>query len=116
MYENALLLYENMNKNNILKDNFSHICAIDSCTKLLDYEKGINIHLNIIEQQRKYDSKNSNDNIEIKTALTNFYGYCNDINNALNIFKSIENNKLTIITICSMMDAFENVFNYLKIS
>ncbi len=44
----------------LLKNNYLHNFAIDACTKLLQCDKGANIHSNIVEQQ--FDNNNSNDN------------------------------------------------------
>eukprot|EP01084_Bolivina_argentea_P239528 402587_1 len=89
----AIVLYETYHW---LHDNISHALALKACTNCKENGKGKAIH--------KFIGKT--DDIYINTSLINFYGHCEDIDNALNIFNSMDNNNKNIVCINAMMQAY----------
>ncbi len=81
-----------------MKDNMTYSLAIKTCQCLNDFDYG----KQIICENNLLD----NDNIQIKNTLIDFCGHYGDINYALNIFNSINDNKKDIITINSMMSSY----------
>ena len=99
----AIKLYDKINKikpnkANIKTDNISHLLAIKACTVAGNFEKGKRIH-DVIQAQTV-------NNIQITTALIDFYGKNNEIDNAVDVFKSIQRNQINTVCINSMMDAY----------
>eukprot|EP01084_Bolivina_argentea_P131388 231916_1 len=98
-YRKALDIYRN--ESDVNKSYITHTLAIKSCTALNDLQTGKEIHSNIkCVEENLYEN-----NIEIKISFIDFYGKCSpNINNALNIFNSI--NDKDIVCIGSMMNVY----------
>eukprot|EP01084_Bolivina_argentea_P226085 381940_1 len=79
--------------------------AIKACINTNDYNIG-KVICNEID-------KNHND-LSIKTSLIEFYGHFSDVNNALNIFNSIKQNKKNSIVIGAIIKALINNNQYHK--
>ena len=94
--EQALEMYDKFKCDS---ENVPHVLAIKACTKKLYHDKGKNIHKNI--------SKN-NYCLELQNALINFYGDCQDIEQAINVFNCIPCSNKDIVSISCMMKAFIN--------
>ena len=94
-FNQALDLYDKYYE---LNDDISHVLALKSCAYLKDFQTG----RNIIQDNAL---KKSN-NIQIKNSLISFYGESNDIDNALQIFQSIENKD--IVTMNAMMGTYRD--------
>lgn len=104
-HQNALILYE---KYSILEsDSISHCLALKACANIGNFDSGkyiIQKHIDL------YDYNNID--IQLKHELINFYGKCEEICNAQEIFDSIENKKRNSASINSMMTAFINNEQY----
>ncbi len=95
MHKQTLLLYDDMNNKNMRKDNFSHVC-----TKLLEYDKCVNIDANIIEQKQYHNNSNNKNALNIFRSIANYNllydGLTNDLNSKCSeLFKDI----ITIMTV-----------------
>ena len=93
-YHDTLALYDRFDS---LKDDVSHLLALQSCAELEDLEKGKSIHNSMMTQKAG--------NIQLRNALLHLYGKCGDVESAVGIFKSIPENKLDVISIGSMLNA-----------
>eukprot|EP01083_Nonionella_stella_P003951 11357_1 len=93
-HKKALELYKNI-KSNIHKDETCHILALKACVNSEDYAFGKEIigHL----------GKTS---LKMKNTLIHFYANSLDIDHAVDVFRSISNDKVDIVSIGAMMDAY----------
>ena len=92
----ALALYDKFKCDSV---PVPHVLAIKACSKILDHERGKQIHSNI--------NKNSYC-LELQNALINFYGDCGDISESIKVFDSIPDHKKDIVSVSSIMKAYIN--------
>eukprot|EP01083_Nonionella_stella_P059785 156492_1 len=92
----ALALYQNTGS---INNDLTHNLAIKACTKLLDRDKGQQIHKTL---------KNTT-NIKILNSLIHLYDACNDMDAALSVFNSIKHKDIVVYN--TMMLAFINSNN-----
>lgn len=93
--DDAIMLYD---KYNMFHNDILHLYAIKACIAMNDLNKGKIIHNNIIK-------KGGTQNIKLINSLIDFYGYFGDINQAIDIFNSISDDKKDNVSIGSMMNA-----------
>ena len=93
-YIDILRLYQ---KYTTIKDDISDINAIKACINLNDFEKGKNIHKQILKNE-------NNLSIQLNNTLIDFYGHFKKINICESIFDEIKNRD--IISINTMMEAY----------
>eukprot|EP01084_Bolivina_argentea_P257433 433723_1 len=98
-YEQLFEIYDEY----VYKNIECYLMGIKACICNKDLIKGKRIHFEIMEQNNK-GSKNV-PNI-INNALINMYAEFNDINSAINVFESINDEHRDIITISNMMKAY----------
>ncbi len=91
-------LYDKYNKLNIT-NNICHCLAIKTCNNLKDFNKGKQIHLNIIN---KLNTKQIS--IQILNVLIDFYGDFGYINEAKQIFNSINENQKDSVSLNTIMN------------
>ena len=95
----ALEIYE---QHSSLHNDESHMLAIKACTQMIQYgdwegrERGRQIHNSL--KQKKLSRYTL-------TELITFYGHCNDVDAAMNMFGSIPKNKVSAASISAMMKA-----------
>eukprot|EP01083_Nonionella_stella_P028521 78535_1 len=96
MYDALLDLYE---EHTTLHDAVSHLLAIDSCSNTHYFEQGKRIIDEYIGSSENHDKLNC--------ALIDFYGRCKELENAVQIFESMdENAQNNSVCVGSMMSAF----------
>eukprot|EP01084_Bolivina_argentea_P089364 161255_1 len=93
--EDALRLYDTL----VEPDHTAHLLAIKACAGIQNYEKGKFIHDEIYSDMENCD-------IQIKTTFIDFYGNCEDIQSAENVFESIDEHQQNIVSIDAMMNAY----------
>ena len=99
--QRALQLYDDVMNAQLQKDEVCNMLVLSACINLEQYARGkeiISANINFSSIQ----------NIKLKTTLIDFYGHCNDISAALNMFDSIPNFEKHIVTISAMMEAYLN--------
>ena len=90
--------------NTAINDNVSHILALKACINGNNFEKGKEIHAQILNSQSP--AQNINIPIELKNTLIDLYGSFGDFKKSLEIFNQIPNNKKQIDTINAMMNSY----------
>ncbi|MDY7091199.1 MAG: hypothetical protein SYR96_39735, partial [Actinomycetota bacterium] len=90
--DKAILIYEQYNGQH---NDVSDLLFIKACTNIGDADKGIKLIKSI-----------TNDSIEFTNSVINFYGKIGDVNNAVNTFNNIPEDKKDIVTIGAMMKCF----------
>eukprot|EP01084_Bolivina_argentea_P118169 209721_1 len=103
-YNKTILLYEKYHGEH---DDTSNVLFIKACSNIGDYDKG----KEFIKSQIKDINNHST---EFINTLIDFYGNTGDINNALNIFHNMPQNKKDIVSIGAMMNAYNNNEEYNK--
>eukprot|EP01083_Nonionella_stella_P061012 159097_1 len=93
-HEEALALYDAYDR---LNENASHLQAIKACIACDNYQKGQEIHWKLKD--------NDCDNY-IRTALLEMYGHFGDVDNALQLFNSIDTEQKDIVTYNAMIHAY----------
>eukprot|EP01083_Nonionella_stella_P195156 719162_1 len=91
--EDALDVYE---KYKTVHDHTSHVLALKVCANTTDKRKGIEIHKNIECADDPY----------VNTALIHFYGKCQEIEHAMNVFHNIKDAKKNMSLVNAMMGAY----------
>ena len=94
-YVNALSLYEEYAPFPSLRNDTSHILAVNACTKSNDFSRGKAIHSAVGKTQ----------NVDLKNVLIDFYGTFQDLSSAQKVFDSIPKHQKDIISINAMMKA-----------
>eukprot|EP01083_Nonionella_stella_P074791 203004_1 len=97
--EKALELYDSV----FIKDNIIHSLAIKACTNTRDLRKGKQIHQSICEA--RHLGKHA---LDVMNALISLYGECGEVEEALNTFNWIQNDKKNVVSIGAMMKAYVN--------
>ena len=101
-YDAALQLYDKIGiDDDMKKSDTSHVMAITACSKGNKFDKGRNLYFDQIDLKQ-------NENVLVKTSLIDLFGNMKDIKTALNIYNSIKDSKMNIITINAMMTALIN--------
>ena len=99
-YDKTIKFYEEYNGQH---NDVTNLLFINACINTGDYEKG-KMFIN-----SKIKNKDiNNHSIEFTNGLIDFYGKTGDIDNALNVFNKIPENKKDFISINCMMNAFNN--------
>ncbi|MDY7091307.1 MAG: hypothetical protein SYR96_40310, partial [Actinomycetota bacterium] len=91
--EKAISLYEQYN--HYTHDDVSNLLFIKACTNIGDVDKGT-----------KVIKSTTNGGIKFIASKIDFYGKIGDVNNAVNTFNNIPENKKNIVTIGAMMKCF----------
>ena len=109
-YWQCLDIFDEYNKKDIDIDNVSILLYLKACININDYDRGKILieKFNIIHET---DIKIS---IELRNLLIDFYGKCDDINKAIEIYNRIPMEELDIICINSMMNAYNHCHEYDK--
>ena len=100
-YDQVIQLYDKIDSlPRIKKDIGCHVLAIKACANLKNAAKGKEIYKQIPENQR---------NVNVLTAIIDFYGQCSEIQNAVNLFETSSKDKRdNIVFINSMLTAYVN--------
>ena len=93
----ALDLYDDIDESDMSKDETCHMLAIKACINLGNFDKGKSIHSEIASE--------CNDT-QLLTTLINLYGDALEIDKAIEIFDTIDNDKKNVVTMGAMMDAY----------
>eukprot|EP01083_Nonionella_stella_P092960 260353_1 len=99
LYKHALNIYDRYKE---LRDNITNVLAIKACTNVENYERGMQIHHEITEIDRHTCSTNA----FLNSALVDLYGNARDMETAEDVFRCIEHNRLNIVCLNSMMEAY----------
>eukprot|EP01084_Bolivina_argentea_P000929 1702_1 len=92
----ALDLYDEIESfnNDIKKDNICDNLAIKACGNIGNLNKGISIYKDI---------EFNKDNIQIQNSLIDFFGDCGQIEQALNVFNSMDDKYRDIVSVGALM-------------
>ncbi|KAJ7554616.1 hypothetical protein O6H91_05G001200 [Diphasiastrum complanatum] len=94
----ALDLFNQMQCNGFMPDQFTFACALDACASLAALEKGQEIHAATIKAQCEGQ-------VVVATALVNMYGKCGSLEDARNVFDHMPHRNLVcwnaIIAACA---------------
>ena len=93
--EKAISIYEQYNGQH---NNVSNLLFINACTNIGDAEKGSTFIKSL--------KSTTDGNIKFINSVIDFYGKIGDINNAINTFKNMPENKKDVVTINAMMTCF----------
>eukprot|EP01084_Bolivina_argentea_P312623 541245_1 len=94
-YKQSLQIY---NKYEKLQNDLCHLLAIKACLYTNNFKKGTKIHSKIELERTRFQ-------IEISTALIEFYGHFNEVDCAYNIFQLLHHKKRSDVVINTMMTA-----------
>ena len=80
MYNEAFVIFLEMQSQHLKLDNFIFVCALDACSGLGFLQEGKQIHASIVEAGSEQD-------FMMGTALVNFYGKCGSLLDAKIVFE-----------------------------
>eukprot|EP01083_Nonionella_stella_P139600 426135_1 len=102
--KDALHIYETVSRHkHIQRDGTTYTMAIKACGNTENVAYGEQIYADAAAV-----SSVMKNNIQIQTALIQFYGQCHEMEKALNVFNNIPHSEKNIVTINSMLTAFIN--------
>ena len=86
-------------------DDTSNLLFLKSCTNICDYDKGKKI-INIIKNKYYLNNRSK----EFINTLIYFLCESGDIDNAVNIFNNLSNNKKDIVSLGALMNRFIKIW------
>ena len=97
-FDQALQLFDDVSQtDNIKHDNVTYLLGIKACTESSNFVKGKEI-INKINL--------NHEDIRMVNTIINFYGNSQQLDDALNLFNSVNDKQKDIVTIGAMMDAY----------
>nr|XP_043633683.1 pentatricopeptide repeat-containing protein At2g39620 [Erigeron canadensis] len=88
-YQESIYVYDNMIKNNVQPDKYTYTFVLKACTLLLDIEKGVLIHEEIVKRGLECD-------VFIGTGLINMYCKCGRLGYARQVFDKMPDRDVVV--------------------